>query len=867
LNSLLNIGTQTILALGRYAQIQTQRDTIKNQAIVIPMIFKLDPQTLKPEFEIFDQNFHLPLQIPKLAINAEISQFSLAQFIHHPLLQNLRGNVAISLNAENSLSDPTINLMVRASELAYTLSQREDDNDFMVLDGIDYQLSVSIISKKIGISTRAKILNKHLMHAHALMDMHIGLDPRTFKVFHKPGQHVYANLTINEFKLEELAPYLGLTEQLYGKVQGFFEIYGDPACPNFGKQKRKGIAQNYLEISNGYFGVPRSKYAQIATQSKSSTSVPALIFDKFRLAFRTLSDGRVDIRLGMWSPQHRASKQPDMLNGVFQGPLPFQLFPLAAKEMKTQRRCLHWSGGKPSEALEVLLSTGERGLPLHFIESFVEGMRLDAYLKFAVKMGGTLSQPLIHPGGVSMQIKQILYQDYGLRIATNINNNNSLRHKCRQLVNADNSRRKMQHIEGCIYSFVNLGFNTDRYQLDVRLQGSSGAPLIITGNVPHKSFVPKSLDFSAYAEKGNFQPMWTSRYRMAMRPNLRISGDFNAPQIRGNLLIPQMLFSLPESSGRPSNFSDDPDLIVIGEKSEERLLSKEQKITIAKQPGILDKMFADISIIIPRNFRIRNREIEIEARTDEFRNMRVLLQKGILHLSGGIEVVRGELSFYTKKFAIKPGSSVTFTGQALSFEQFGQLNAQLNITASYALNVSKGTSLDKKGHKRLNILLAISGTIQQPTIDLSVQDASTEQIIAMDKASIIALILTGSTTDDLTTGQQQGLTDQALGILGKAVAAQLRNTLSDVMPLDVLKIETGAKAEDLKVELGWYLTRSIYLQLLARPLPLEEDNYWELLFDIALSRSWSLELRFGQMKRSNTPLFRGSTHLYFRMKY
>lgn len=115
-------------------------------------------------------------------------------------------------------------------------------------------------------------------------------------------------------------------------------------------------------------------------------------------------------------------------------------------------------------------------------------------------------------------------------------------------------------------------------------------------------------------------------------------------------------------------------------------------------------------------------------------------------------------------------------------------------------------------------------------------------------------------------GQQSGLSDQALGAFSKFASAQLRNSLSEVVPIDVFKFETGARPEDLKIEIGKYITNWLYLQLLSKPVPLEEEDMWEVLVDVAITRRWSLETRFGQRKRNNALLFRGSTHFFFRIK-
>ncbi len=361
--------------------------------------------------------------------------------------------------------------------------------------------------------------------------------------------------------------------------------------------------------------------------------------------------------------------------------------------------------------------------------------------------------------------------------------------------------------------------------------------------------------------------MDTPNYALSLKAKVKIDGNINSLKVKGRLVIPRMLYTLPEVSHKPGSFEDDPDIIVLGERRARQLFGSSQVGESGGSQSWLKGMKADIQIMIPRHFRVRNRELDIEAKTDEFRDLWIKLKGGNLRLVGGIEVVRGEISFYTRKFTVLKGSKINFMGQEIPLSRVSEIDAHLELAAKYQMVVSPESSLAKRGHQRVDILLFVNGTIREPKIKLEVRNSATGKKIAMDKVSIITLILLGTTPEDLAGGDGRGLVNQALGYFSKALASSLRSTLSSVVPLDVLKIETGARSEDLQLEIGKYLTPSIYLQLMAKPSPIEDENYWEALLNYAITRRLFLEFRLGQKKRQNIPIFRGSVHIMFQTRF
>lgn len=924
LNTLLAVGKTKLLAIGKHANAKRrckfgdEPPTPGNKPVELAVNMSLNPKTMGFNYELFDP-VRLQMQIPKVRLQ------KLAEWVRVSAMKKVQGEFSLDLSTCGKLSNPDVRFSTSIGKLSYTIGQDENGNPIAIDRGkLDFQLSIQ--AKNLGWNLQAWILGKRLMESTAFIrGIHVGIDPKTLKMTSKQmGRYVYANLLFPGFDLDELATRIGLKDKLYGIIKGNIEIAGDPACPMMGKPTKGKKIRNYLTIEDGYIGMPRKLYRRLRKQGRPPSKLAALEFRRLQIALKSIAKGRLQVNLGMWRRADPDKKPPDTLRGVIKWPMPIVILPVSAKDLVDQKRCAHWPNGTPSQQVWVDISRNTYVLSLRFLEAFVPGLIFDVILDLSVHAEGTTKALEKLRGYLHFRVKQIAMKEYGLELGTNLSSSSPLRKRnyrlwqlCQTLRDTKNRNKKDgvydHHVDGCMYSYLKVAMEANEYSIEGRLQGRRGKPLIIYGGLPRKQFAPdispssecqsqsndaydtqrckteratqskKKMAF--YIRSDDFRPMNTREHILVLQTKIDILKQWNtALQILGSIRIPDMLFTLPESSRTAKTYEDHKDMVVLGEESEIRLrpsqLSKEE---LAKKKQLEKKkklqaqrrrrkgrsspgMIADLKIVIPRGIRVRNRDLDFTARTEEFRDLHVTLKGDELRLVGGVEVVRGEITFYTKKFTVQSGSRVTFMGQALALNELGQLNARLNITAANKITMGRGSSLYKRGHARVNVLLQVTGTIQDVKVGMRVVDAGTDQFIPMDKANVLTLILTGSTTEDLAGGQQSGLGDQALGAFSKMASSQIRDSLSKVVPIDVLKIETGARVEDLKIEIGKYFTKRLYGQLLFKPVPIEEEDMWEVLLNVAITRRWSLEIKFGQRKRNNALLLRGSSHFFFRIK-
>lgn len=929
LNAKLGVGEQTLLALGRHAQPKRnckfgdEAGDLAPKPVELAINLSMNPKTFQVRYNLLDP-IRFPLQVPKLRLQ------TLSRWVKLDIMKKLRGEFLLDFSVCQRLSNPDLKLQVRLNHGAYEAGEDLDGKP-RYLDRINFVLDADLREGNVGWFMQTKVLGKELLqNTTFLRGIHVGIDSKTFQMIRKKmGNYIYSHIRIPGFDLQELAERIGMKDKLYGVISGNFEVAGDPACPLLGQPTKGSLVRNHLTIENGYAGIPRALYLQLRKNKIPSEQIAALRFRRFRIAVHSMQDGRFHLQLGIWQNSDPDARPPDMIVGDVRWPLPLRVFPLSPSELVQQKRCSHWANGRPDPKIKVLVSRNTYPLSLRFIEAFVPGLLFDVVVDATIQAEGTVDKIKSAEGSINVHIRRIAMEQYGVNIFTNLDDPDmrkkqyQLYRQCQLQIRNNLNRNKQTkvldlYIPGCIYSYLRVALDDQAYRLEGRLQGAQGKPMVIYGSIPRDKFAldlsPASActrrdspDYDSekcrqdretqsrkkialFVRSDDFQPMATPRHKMELFTHIDIVKVWNTPlKILGTIRIPDLLFTLPESSRSAKNYNDHADMVVLGEKTELKLRPQPQalqkkkapakatpaKATPAKAqqaPRIVRRkkpepgMIADLKIVIPRGIRVRNRDLDFTARTEEFRDLQVKLAGDILTLVGGVEVVRGEITFYTKKFTVQSGSRVTFMGQSLSFDELGQLNARLQISAKHTITMPKNSSLAKRGHGRVNVMLLVSGTIQDPNVDLEVRDASSDQRIAMDQANVLTLIMTGSTTEDLAGGQQSGLSDQALGAFSKMASAQLRDKLSEVVPIDVLKFETGARPEDIKIEIGKYITQWLYLQLLSKPVPLEEEDMWEILVDVAITRRWSLETRFGQRRRNNALLFRGSTHFFFRLK-
>lgn len=232
-------------------------------------------------------------------------------------------------------------------------------------------------------------------------------------------------------------------------------------------------------------------------------------------------------------------------------------------------------------------------------------------------------------------------------------------------------------------------------------------------------------------------------------------------------------------------------------------------------------------VYAPRNIWIKAKDINAEVGfSDGFQ----VLWEAAPQLFGDVTVQRGRLTVFGKKFDLDRDSKLTFTGPPIE--------PTLDVTAVH--------NNEREGVK---VFLKVSG----PTKKLEVKPTSEPPL---SETEIYTLIATGRRNLRPGAGGTTSSTGAA-SIVGSFAASQLKKTLSNALPLDVLSIEAGDSGiEGTKVEAGTYVNDKLYIGYTGRvgANPQRGENSNAVRVEYSLTRRWSFQAEYGDARAGGADL-------------
>jgi translocation and assembly module TamB len=184
--------------------------------------------------------------------------------------------------------------------------------------------------------------------------------------------------------------------------------------------------------------------------------------------------------------------------------------------------------------------------------------------------------------------------------------------------------------------------------------------------------------------------------------------------------------------------------------------------------------------------------------------------KGPFIVSGTVETVRGFASFYGKRFTVQEGR-VIFTGSP-------DINPLLDVSATHTVS----------DHV---ITIHVEERARQPKITLS-------SVPEVDQADIISLLVTGRTTDRLTSSEQNSASSVG-AVAGNIVGRQLAGVASQTLGLDTMEVGAGDSPGSTRVSAGRYVTQDLFL---AYESQLGAKSSTRISAELSLSRRLKLKV-------------------------
>jgi translocation and assembly module TamB len=200
------------------------------------------------------------------------------------------------------------------------------------------------------------------------------------------------------------------------------------------------------------------------------------------------------------------------------------------------------------------------------------------------------------------------------------------------------------------------------------------------------------------------------------------------------------------------------------------------------QPTALDRMRMTLEVSLGSRVYIRRTDADIPLQGALYVTK---APEDAIRISGQVFATRGWYTFQGRRLEIEH-VYVYFSGET-------PIDPYLDVRAIYR-------SPDYR------IAIAVQGTVQQPTLDLSSQPP-------LDQSDILSVILFGKPASQLTSGQGQGLQQQAIGILASYVAPELERSVVDTFGLTSLTFQMPTGNTAGTVGVGRYFGDDIFVSI------------------------------------------------------
>ena len=198
---------------------------------------------------------------------------------------------------------------------------------------------------------------------------------------------------------------------------------------------------------------------------------------------------------------------------------------------------------------------------------------------------------------------------------------------------------------------------------------------------------------------------------------------------------------------------------------------------------------------------------------------------------GTVKVRRGFVEVIGRRFDVKAGSSVSFTGPVDV--------PRLAVEAVYTVRSEATTTVVVRAEGPADKLQFTLNSPEHP------EYGDTE---------LLSLVVAGRLPDEAGGATAAG--DRATSLVGGVLASKVQKTLAKRLPLDVLTIEPGEGLAGSRVEAGTYLGDDVYVAYVGRVAadPFTRLNRNEVHLEYQLTPRWSFEASYGDARQGGADL-------------
>ena len=363
--------------------------------------------------------------------------------------------------------------------------------------------------------------------------------------------------------------------------------------------------------------------------------------------------------------------------------------------------------------------------------------------------------------------------------------------------------------EGVGYKNITIRsrFDNRRFQLERMHLESGGGFLNMKGFADLPFLDPEAKDSLYLQIKGeDFQVMGpdhttsirnagTGRLRAVVEPALTLQGTFTKPVLKGDLNIPEATVNVDAFQQSMAVASDDPNPpLLIEAMSDTLAVSPKAGDTTQKSRSFPVSDFyrnlkGTFNIHIPGNTWVRGENMNFEVQG----SLKAIKEHELMDLFGTLNVNRGFVQFYGKKFDFEQGE-IIFTGGR-------QINPRVHFIMAYLFRDME--------RERQRLTIEVTGLVRQPNLQFRLN----EQVIQEKEA--LSYLMFGKSTNQLTTAEQTSLEERtgqmAASFALDRISSAVTKALGAGLGLDMVGLEAGKNWRSGNVKIGKYITDDLYL--------------------------------------------------------
>lgn len=323
---------------------------------------------------------------------------------------------------------------------------------------------------------------------------------------------------------------------------------------------------------------------------------------------------------------------------------------------------------------------------------------------------------------------------------------------------------------------------------ELSIKGGDGK-LVVNGQLIIAQSITNGVEsFSIKAKGNNFTLAGSKDIYFLTDLDLRLQGTPDESVYSGKIILTRGRINL-DAIQLLTGSSDDVNAPLLLQAREE-VLDTTKFIYKVQSPDFLDNLTGKLTLSIPRNTWIRNKNMNIELGG----NLDLLKTNRHFELYGNINTLRGFYELYGRKFDINEGT-ITFDGGS-------DINPILKLTITHSfIDINR---------VRKNLNIKLNGRVNNPVISFLLNDDVITEVDA------VSYLLFGRSSQEISQGEQSEVNRQtesgmAKSLIARQLGTQLTGEIGKRLDLDVVEFSGGEDWKQASIIVGKYITDRLFL--------------------------------------------------------